>query len=82
MHGNVLTGVPIGFSDEYYAISESVNPKGPADGSLRVCRGGSWFTTPQDCRSGFRNGVDPSERMPYLGFRVVRNLDDSALSSE
>ncbi|MEI7867824.1 MAG: SUMF1/EgtB/PvdO family nonheme iron enzyme [Candidatus Methylumidiphilus sp.] len=52
--------------------SASENPIGPASGSLRVVRGGSWLTVAGYCRSAFRSGKVPSSRNNYLGFRLAR----------
>jgi len=48
-----------------------VNPSGPASGTRRVRRGGSWDSIPARCRVASRLGVDPECRSPLLGFRVV-----------
>jgi formylglycine-generating enzyme required for sulfatase activity len=40
--------------------------------SARVLRGGSWFSSPLDCRSAFRNYGHPALRFNYVGFRVAR----------
>ncbi len=72
MHGNVSECC----SDRYvilgnYEGAGSVDPTGPAfaNGSLRICRGGSWLEKPNICRSasrgGFISGCD------LVGFRVV-----------
>ena len=51
-----------------------VNPTGPATGTQRVARGGSWSTYDNDAhlRSGNRNGGwAPSDRGYLTGFRIV-----------
>jgi formylglycine-generating enzyme required for sulfatase activity len=35
----------------------------------RVLRGGSWYFAAVGCRSASRDGIGPSGRGPYLGFR-------------
>ena len=53
----------------------AVNPTGPSTGSLRVYRGGSWYTSAAGyVRAGFRNTLDPTVREPYVGFRCVRRV--------
>jgi N-acyl amino acid synthase of PEP-CTERM/exosortase system len=52
--------------------SASENPIGPASGSIRVVRGGSWLTVAGYCRSAFCSGKVPSSRNNYLGFRLAR----------
>lgn len=43
--------------------------------SHRVIRGGSWLNAPNVCRSGYRNGVPPENRILTIGFRVVFSLN-------
>ena len=50
----------------------SENPSGPASGSYRVVRGGSWLSVADYCRSADRGRLDPSYRFNYLGFRLSR----------
>ena len=47
------------------------DPIGPATGSNRVRRGGSWGNSAVICRSALRYGIDPSFRNYDLGFRVA-----------
>jgi formylglycine-generating enzyme required for sulfatase activity len=47
------------------------DPKGPADGSVRVIRGGSWSNAGFYARSAFRGRGDPAAQGDNLGFRVV-----------
>ncbi len=51
-----------------YAMS---NPKGPASGSCRVIRGGSWNCNDRGCRLAIRSGYEPSIRGDLLGLRLV-----------
>lgn len=44
---------------------------GPASGSYRVSRGGSWFSDPQYARAA-RRGSTPGRRYIILGVRLVR----------
>ena len=54
----------------------------PADGKAsetgdclrRVARGGSWYLTPVNARVAFRFGLEPADRINYLGFRLARTL--------
>ncbi len=54
-----------------YPSSPSLNPKGPTSGSYRVFRGGSWCSTPYDCRVSYRNAYAPTFTSNYLGFRLA-----------
>ena len=54
----------------------SNNPTGPPTGSVRVFRGGSWYTHFNGCRVSFRNIFDtaagPGSSDFNIGFRLVR----------
>lgn len=72
MHGNVWEWVADRHADDAYARSARDDPPGPADGHLRVRRGGSWHTWPFYARCGFRNWNTPQTRYVLLGFRLLR----------
>ena len=72
MSGNVWEWVNDWFSETYYASSPATDPLGPATGSLRVLRGGSFIDISFDLRSSARNGFAPSTPDSSIGFRVVR----------
>jgi formylglycine-generating enzyme required for sulfatase activity len=55
-----------------YGPSRLVDPFGPATGTLRVYRGGSWFYGVRDARAARRLAHDPGARFDDIGFRVVR----------
>jgi formylglycine-generating enzyme required for sulfatase activity len=75
MHGNVFEWCADRYSTEYYQQSPLVDPKGPSSGTKHVIRGGSYFNSPFYSRSSFRNGFPPQARVPYLGFRVVMEME-------
>jgi formylglycine-generating enzyme required for sulfatase activity len=72
MAGNVWEWVNDRYSSSYYASSPSTNPPGPATGSNRVLRGGSWFYVTLFLRSSYRNGGSPGFASFDVGFRVAR----------
>jgi formylglycine-generating enzyme required for sulfatase activity len=78
MCGNAYEYCSDWFSTYAYAsIAEKpvADPKGPASGTEKVVRGGSWGTDPMHCRSAFRGGAGLTHRNMRDGFRVVRTGD-------
>ncbi|NUO02952.1 MAG: formylglycine-generating enzyme family protein, partial [Saprospiraceae bacterium] len=61
-------------SDWYgaYPAGSQTNPTGPASGSYRVFRGGSWYVYPRYCRVAYRFGGTPDYRYSSVGFRLAR----------
>ncbi len=72
MLGNVWEWVSDWHGDDYYAHSPRKDPQGPAQGTVRVRRGGSWHTWPFYARCSFRNWNDPSTRYTLVGIRLLR----------
>ena len=54
MAGNVMEWCWDRFGDTYYSVSPADNPRGPASGSHRVARGGSWDYFADLCRAAYR----------------------------
>ncbi|MFZ9880411.1 MAG: formylglycine-generating enzyme family protein, partial [Phycisphaerales bacterium] len=71
--GNAWEWVNDWYSSSYYASSPSSNPTGPASGTSRVLRGGSWPFDTYDVRSSLRFGATPGVTMYDIGFRVARS---------
>lgn len=69
MHGNVREWVQDW--DGNYPAKAVVDPTGPASGSRRVERGGSWFYHAGECRSAYRGSIRPGGTSYDLGFRLV-----------
>jgi formylglycine-generating enzyme required for sulfatase activity len=71
MHGNVRQWCADWYDSSYYRSSPRQGPKGPAAGTRRVWRGGSWLTDARLCRSAYRFGDEPTFRHASFGFRVA-----------
>jgi WD40 repeat protein len=72
MHGNVIEWC----QDRYgaYPSGSVTDPTGARSGSLRVYRGGSWFSFTRHCRSAYRGRITPKKYRAFnLGFRVLRS---------
>jgi len=68
MHGNVWEWVYDRKAN--YPGGAQTNPEGPASGSFRVTRGGSWGHDGTILRSAERSHIGPANRGYPLGFRV------------
>ncbi len=78
MHGNVNEWCNDWYGDDYDNDNLgqegyiSNDPKGPKTGTLRVVKGGDYYTVVAYCRSARRFGLDPTTNdNQYLGFRVA-----------
>ncbi len=47
------------------------NPQGPREGMHRVFRGGSGFSSAENCRAAHRSGHAPVNCYDHVGLRVV-----------
>jgi uncharacterized protein (TIGR02996 family) len=54
-----------------YPSGTVTDPTGPAEGDMRIDRGGAWYFTADICRAGYRDCTAESGRYSFLGFRVA-----------
>lgn len=71
MHGNVWEWVSDWYGEDYYAHSPVDDPQGPADGAVKVRRGGSWHTWALYARASYRNWNTTTTRYTLVGIRLV-----------
>jgi formylglycine-generating enzyme required for sulfatase activity len=69
MHGNVSEWVEDWKGN--YPKAAVTDPGGPAPGSSRVFRGGSWASKEPFLRSAWRGSNSPGVRYVTLGFRLI-----------
>jgi sulfatase modifying factor 1 len=75
IHGNAWEWTADWHDEHYYANSPLDDPKGPATGTVRVRRGGSWHTWSFYARSSYRNWNTPDTRYTLVGMRLLREAD-------
>jgi eukaryotic-like serine/threonine-protein kinase len=71
MNGNAAEWVSDYYSRDYYTTSPIRNPAGPASGSKRVVKGGSWADNEDEILTSRRASRNPGDHSDEVGFRVV-----------
>ncbi|MFO0452617.1 MAG: formylglycine-generating enzyme family protein, partial [Pseudomonadota bacterium] len=72
LHGNVWEWVQDSYAEDHYGRGVTTDPPGPATGTFRVLRGGSWTSTAVNARSAYRYYDTPDNRDSNIGFRLAR----------
>jgi sulfatase modifying factor 1 len=73
MLGNVREWTADWYGPQYYELQVRDNPKGPAEGTRRVERGGAFFLPHRGVTSTIRYNHPPHFRLYFLGFRCVQD---------
>jgi formylglycine-generating enzyme required for sulfatase activity len=72
--GNVWEWCFDWYNRNYYSKSPKKNPQGPDSGTIRVVRGGAWYSPLQDLRVSSRGSGNPSYWYLGVGFRCVKGI--------
>ena len=75
MLGNAWEWTADWHDEAYYAASPPADPPGPADGTVRVRRGGSWHTWALYSRCSYRNWNSAQTRYTLVGMRLLLEAD-------
>ncbi|HXQ13915.1 MAG TPA: SUMF1/EgtB/PvdO family nonheme iron enzyme [Caulobacteraceae bacterium] len=78
MHGDTWDWCEDAWNKTYEGAPADAAPWRTGDVSLRVLRGGSWYASPQFCRSALRYPRYPTVRSSDFGFRLARTLSPPA----
>lgn len=71
MLGNVWEWTHDWYNPDYYAHSPRVSPPGPAEGTKKIRRGGSYHCPVHLVRPAYRAADNPDSRYSVTGFRLV-----------
>ena len=77
MHGNVWEWCLDRWTDRWMADANEIDPKGPAEGSLRGHRSGCMFDSAHSVRSSVRGPNNVNAHCNFDGFRLVCPADSA-----
>ncbi len=61
------------YAADYYAVAPERNPQGPAEGTRKASRGGSWRHHIKIARCAARSSIPPEFQYADYGFRAARD---------
>ena len=73
MAGNVREWINDWYQCDYYSVSPTNDPPGPASGTSHVLRGGSWYYSSYPMRVADRSYDYPDNEFGGIGFRCARS---------
>jgi formylglycine-generating enzyme required for sulfatase activity len=76
MHGNVWEWCADWYENPYRSTAVT-DPTGPAGGTSRVLRGGTWSDAPNGVRSAYRNCIGPDDATEGTGLRCVLTVREA-----
>ncbi len=69
MHGNLWEWTADSWYD--YSAEKMTDPRGPAEGAVKVDRGGCWDSKPEEARSAYRGVYEAERSSRFVGFRFI-----------
>jgi len=72
--GNLYEWVADWYDEAVYTPNPTIDPRGPAEGTMKVQRGGSYLNNPYRLRASFRTKSEPTEHAPNVGFRCAQDV--------